>query len=154
MMGDGSTITYSAHLFDLYFYLSIKKGFTFVFIRARVKSMTLSTGNYRGATKDNQVYDLPLNLHYNRCRKCRGHLKFISTDGKRNTWSCRCGLFAVRLPISGYEKRETEILRLQAERREALKMEKLTKANVMAGKLNFKERWLARVKLQRSGALK
>ena len=118
--------------------------------------MTLSTGNYRGATKGNQVYDLPLNLHYNRCSKCHGHLRFISTNGKYNTWSCgkKCGLFEVRLPISDYEKRETEALRLQVKRREALKAKERASRRAMVDRRNFKERWLARVKLQRTGALR
>lgn len=118
--------------------------------------MTLSTGNYRGATKDNQVYDLPLNLHYNRCSKCHGHLRFISTDGEYNVWSCgkKCGLFEVRLLISAYERRETETLRLLIKRREALKVEGRVSLRAMAGKRNFKERWRERVKLQKSGALK
>jgi hypothetical protein len=118
--------------------------------------MTLSTGNYRGTTKDGQVYDLPLNLHYNRCSKCHGHLRFASTDGKYNTWSCGggCGLFEVRLPISAYEKRETETYRLLIKRREALRAEGRVSLRAMAAKRNFKERWRERVKLQRSGALK
>jgi len=118
--------------------------------------MTLSTGNYRGATKDNQVYDLPLNLHYNRCSKCRGRLKFVSTDGQYNTWSCggKCGLFAIRLLISDYEKKETEILQLQVKRRDALKIKEARLTQKEKDKLAFKERWLARVKLQRTGALK
>jgi len=118
--------------------------------------MTLSTGNYRGTTKGGQVYDLPLNLHYNHCSKCHGYLKFISTDGKYNTWSCggKCGLLAVRLLISDYEKRETEVWRLQVKCRDALKMKTRTKIKIKTSELNFKERWRARVKLQRSGTLK
>ena len=118
--------------------------------------MTLSTGNYRGVTKDDRVYDLPLNLHYKRCSKCHGHLKFISTDGEYNLWSCgkECGLFEVRLPISDYERRETETYRLLKKRREALKAEGRVSLKKMADKRNFKERWRERVKLQKSGALK
>jgi hypothetical protein len=77
---------------------------------------------YQGVFKG-QVHILPNNLRQRRCRKCGGCLKFSSSDGEKNAWTCggSCGMFSKVLLISGEERGRTESYQRQMGRYEEAK---------------------------------